>query len=225
MPVPPQENLLFCSNNSRLEEFFQNLTDAGHHILIVLAVVILLGSIFAMIPYAIMEWWTWRRLNAHAKAAEESLQSMEKKDFLEILTMLGSPINYKVCGFVTARLRSPRRKALMRWFLAYITHPPALLVFAISMAIFISCIFQSILVNEIRKEAPALVAEVRNLQNTIAAKVQNASALWASQTNQHINETESQINEQLFGWARESTLSLNNTLNTCTTLLRYADVL
>jgi len=48
----------------------------------------------------------------------------------------------------------------------------------------------------------------------ITGKVQNASASWVENTNQQISGTESDINNQMLGWARESTLAVNNTLNT-----------
>jgi hypothetical protein len=83
------------------------------------------------------------------------------------------------------------------------------------LALFISCAFQAILLNEVNKAVPVLLADVADMQAQISAKVQNASALWIDGTNKQLSDTEAQINENLLGWARESTLSLNNTLNTC----------
>jgi hypothetical protein len=153
----------------------------------------------------------------HAKITEEALQSMQKPDFLEILQILRSPISYRLGDWLTPSSASDKKKALVRWFLAYITHPPALLVVAVSLALFVSCIFQAILLNEVQKAVPGLLADVADMQAQISAKVQNASALWIDGTNKQLSLTETQINDNLLSWARESTLSLNNTLNTCKT--------
>lgn len=183
--------------------------------LVILAAIILVAAILAMVPYAILEWWSWRKIKSHAKVAEDALHSMEKPDFLEIVQIIASPIAYKLSTLVTARASSPKKKILVRWFFAYVTHPPALLVFAISIAAFISCLFQIAILNEVRKAAPVLVADVGDIQALISSKIQNASALWINGTNKQISDTEFEINDNLLGWARDSTQSLNNTLNTC----------
>ncbi len=215
LPVPPPENLVFCSNNPQLNSFFQSLIESVHRVLVIMAIVTLLAAILAMVPYAALEWWSWRKMKSHAKTTEAALQSMQKPDFLEILEILRSPLSYKVGGWLIPDSASDKKKALLRWFIAYISHPPALLVFAISLALFVSCIFQAILLNEVQKAVPVLLTDVADMQAQISAKVQNASLLWIDGTNKQLSDTESQINENLLGWARESTLSLNNTLNTC----------
>jgi hypothetical protein len=140
---------------------------------------------------------------------------MEKVDYLEVVQILTSPISMKLAKKFSTKINSHKKKVLVRWFFAYITHPSALLVLAISIAAFISCLFQTILVHEIQRAAPAFEAEIGNMEALITGKIQNASALWATNTNQQISGTESDINDQMLGWARESTLALNNTLNTC----------
>ena len=64
--------------------------------LVILAVVILVAAFLAMVPYAILEWWSWRKIKSHAKIAEDALHSMEKPDFIEIVQIIGSPITYKI---------------------------------------------------------------------------------------------------------------------------------
>jgi hypothetical protein len=216
LPVPSEENLQFCSNNTQLNNFFQDLTDSVQHLLIILAIVILIAALLAMVPHAILEWWSWRKLKSHAKTAEDALHSMEMPDFLEIVQILSSPITYKLSNIVTAKFASKKKKILVRWFFAYATHPPALLVLAISIAGFVSCLFQIALLNEVRNAAPVLVADVGNMEGLISSKVQNASAFWINGTNKQISDIEFEINDNLLGWARDSTQSLNNTLNTCT---------
>jgi hypothetical protein len=183
--------------------------------LVILAAVILVAAILAMVPHAILEWWSWRNIKSHAKIAEDALHSMEKPDFVEIVQIIGSPITYKLSTLLSAKASSLKKKILLHWFFAYVTHPPALLVLAISIAAFISCLFQIALLNEVRKATPVLVADIGNIQDLISSKIQNSSALWINGTNKQISDTEFEINDNLLGWARDSTQSLNNTLNTC----------
>jgi hypothetical protein len=215
LPVPPQETVQFCSNNTELDEFFQGLGDAVQHVLVALAVIILLAALLAIIPYGILEWWSWRKLKYHASLAEEALNSMEKPDFLELAQIMASPVSYKISTLISARFYSQKTKILIRWLFCYITHPPALLVLAIAIASFVSCLFQVFLVNEVRKAAPELVTDIQNIEELISSKIENASSLWIDGTNEQISNIELQINNNLLGWARESTQSLNNTLNTC----------
>jgi hypothetical protein len=224
LPVPSEESLQFCSNNTQLEDFFQDLSDSVEHVLIILAVVILLAAILAMIPHGVLEWWSWRKLKCQARTAEHTLRSMENKDFLEILHILRSPITRKISASVAARFASEKQKALIHWFFAYISHPPALLVLAISIATFVCCLFQIIILNELRKGVPALLTDVGNVEAMISSKIQNASAVWINGTNQQISNVELEINDNLLGWARESTQSLNNTLNTCTIFIVNANL-
>jgi hypothetical protein len=201
-----------------LDDFFQGLDDAVQHVLIALAVVILLAALLAIIPYSILEWWSWKKLKYHARLAEEALHSMEKPDFLELAQIMGSPVSYKISTLISARFQSQKTKVLIRWLFYYVTHTPALLVLAIAIASFISCLFQVFLVNEVRKAAPELVTDIQNLEDLVSSKIQNASSLWIDGTNRQISNIELQINNNLLGWAQESTLSLNNTLNTCNLL-------
>jgi hypothetical protein len=215
LPVPGIEELQFCSNSTQLNDFFQSLNDSVHKILIVLSVLTLLAALLSVIPYAILEWWAWRKLRKEAQSGEEAFRSMAKPDFIELAFAITSPIGYKLGNLFSSKASSQKSKVMFRWFFAYITHPPALLVLAISLAIFLSCIFQTILLNEVRKAAPVLVADVGNAEALISAKIQNATAFWVDGTNNQINATESDINDNLLGWARQGSLSLNNTLNTC----------
>jgi hypothetical protein len=191
------------------------MISAVQHALIILSILILLAALLAMIPYGILEWWSWRKLKRHANTAEDALRSMEKPDFLDLLQILASPLVYRISSALSSKFSSPRKKVLVRWFFAYITHPPALLVLAISMAMFVSCLFQAILLHEVQKAAPVLAADVANAEDLISAKIRNASALWINGTNDQISSAELDINDNLLGWARQSTQSLNNTLNTC----------
>ena len=69
--------------------------------------------------------------------------------------------------------------------------------------------------NEIRQAAPELVTEVSDMEALVSSKIQNATSFWVNGTNAQISDTESFVNGNLLGWARDSTQALNDTLTTC----------
>jgi hypothetical protein len=215
LPVPSKETIVFCSNDTNLENFFLDLAADVHRILIILAVLMLLAALFAMVPSAFLEWWCWRKMKRQASIAEELIQSSKRLDVLELVQAVDSPLTYKLSKMLAPRVRSEEHQILFRWFIAYITHPPALLLLAISIAGFMSCLFQLIMVNEVRRAAPVLVADISDMEALVTSKIQNATLFWVNGTNAHISEVESFVNNNLLGWARESTDALNNTLTTC----------
>jgi len=168
-----------------------------------------------MVPYAILEWWQWRKLKRNAQLASTTLSSSERTDHIELLQILASPLTYKITSFITKNINSPRQKALIRWYFAYITHPPALLVLAVSVATFLSCLLQLALLRQIQTSAPEFLADISSFENEISLKIQNATASWILGTNARISQVEQSINDNMLGWAQGGTQSLNNTLNTC----------
>jgi len=222
LPVPPTQTVQFCSNNSQLNDFFDNLDTSVRQAFIIMAVLVLLGALLSMVPYAALEWWSWRKLRSHANTAEVSLSSMEKPDFLEIVNILMFPTTYKLSTFVGSKFSSPRTRVLIHWFFSYIMHPRALLVLAVAVAAFSSCLLQTVLVNQIQKAVPNLVAEVTDLESLISTKVQEGAEVWVNGTNTQIADLESFINNNLLGWARNGSEALNNTLSTCKLGILYA---
>ena len=215
LPVPPLQSLEFCSNNSQLNNFFDDLDTSLQQAFTIMAVLVLLAALLSMIPYAVLEWWSWRKMKCHANTAEVSLSSMEKPDFLEIVNILMFPTTYKLSTLISSRVDSTKTRSLIHWFLCYITHPRALLVLAISAAAFSSCLLQIVLVNQIQKAVPNLVAEVADLEGLISTTIQDGAEVWVNGTNTQIGDLESYINDNLLGWARNSSQALNNTLSTC----------
>lgn len=191
------------------------MADSLQHALIILSVVILLAALLCMIPYGLLEWWSWRKLRIHAIAAQDTVRATEKPDYLDISQIFLSPTVYKISTAIGARFNSEKNRILVRWFFAYITQPRALLVLALSLAGFVSCLFQIILLNKIKNATPVLVADIGDIQTLISSKIHNASAYWINGTNSFISNSEFEINDNLLGWARNGSQSLNNTLNTC----------
>jgi hypothetical protein len=215
LPVPPQNEVQLCSSNADFDKFFETLSGAIDHTFAVLISLTVLAAVLAMIPSAVTEWWQWKRIQQHARLVDMSISSSEKVDLLELLEILASPIVYKLTSLLSKYISCPRKRTIVRWYFAYITHPPALLVLAISIAAFISCLLQLALLRQIQNSAPEFLADISAFELEIASKVQNATAAWVVGTNDQISLVEQSINGNLLGWAQTGTQSINNTLNTC----------
>jgi hypothetical protein len=176
-----------------------------------------------MIPHAMTEWWAWRKSKIHANMVQESLRQTERPDYLEIVQIVSAPFTYKIATFFANRFTCPKKKVLVRWFVAYITHRPALLVLAVCIAAYLSCLFQIILLNEVRKAVPILEMDISNLESLVTSKITNATNVWINGTNTHIGGIQDDINDNLLGWARTSSSALNNTLTTCTFLTYHTN--
>ena len=213
--MPSKETIVFCSNDTKLNDFFVGLAADVHRILIIFAVLMILAALLAMLPSAFLEWWSWRKMKRQAAVAEEVIRSSKNLDILELVQVVDSPLAYRISQILTRRAKSEEHRILFRWFVAYITHPPALLLLAVSIAGFLSCLFQLILVNEIRQAAPQLVTDVGDMEALVTSKIQNATSFWVNATNAQISDAESFVNGNLLGWARDSTQALNDTLTTC----------
>lgn len=215
LPVPSKETIVFCSNDTKLNDFFVDLAAGVHRLLIIFAVLMLLAALIAMLPSAFLEWWSWRKMKRQAAVAEEVIRSSRNLDILELVQAVDSPLAYKISRMLTRSAKTDEHRILVRWFIAYITHPPALLLLAVSLAGFLACLFQLILVHQVRSATPVLVTDVADMEKLVTSKIQNATSFWVNGTNAHISDAESFVNDNLLGWARDSTQALNNTLNTC----------
>ena len=213
--MPSIETIVFCSNDTKLNGFFIDLAADVHRILIIFAVLMVLAALLATPPSAFLEWWSWRKMKRQAAVAEDIIRSSKNLDILELVQVVDSPLAYRISQILTRGAKSEETRILFRWFVAYITHPPALLLLAVSIAGFLSCLFQLILVNQIRQAAPQLVTDVRDMEALVTSKIQNATSFWVNGTNAQISDAESFVNGNLLGWARDSTQALNNTLTTC----------
>jgi hypothetical protein len=215
----------FCSNSTELEDFFQSVLDDIQHILVILSIVILVAAILSMVPFGVMEWWKWKKAKIHANMVQEAVRSMDKPDYLEVEQILAAPFMYKLSRFISNRFSSPKKKVLVRWFIAYITHQPALLLLAIAIAALLSCLLQIILLNEIRVAVPILETDISDLEGVVTSKITDATNLWVNGTNTHLELIENDINQSLFGWAGSATETLNTTLGTCIIFLsNFTDI-
>ncbi|AJT18754.1 Prm1p [Saccharomyces cerevisiae YJM1304] len=114
----------------------------------------------------------------------------------------------------------PKTKQKIEWVVAYMTSERALCVLGIGFLGILVCICQFVMIALLKhKISHSLTSNdgdgVQNLlKSTTAVDIENQMSLWSVQTNKYINTTETNINQEVFGWINTTTLSVNNTVAT-----------
>lgn len=207
-PVPAKDQLTFCSDNSGINDFFNELVKV--EILakkIGIAVLVILATLVC-IPMTFREMQRWRTMQKRSQ-----LISTRAHDPLDVVYIAARPYTSSAGMQLANRFTSSRRRTLARWTVAYATTPPALFVLSLGIAGLFSCLCQYILLRAVEREVPALAHEVGVFAERVVSSLENASEHWANGTNTVIINMNERINHDVFGWVNISTTALNNTLN------------
>ncbi|KAK9426279.1 putative Plasma membrane fusion protein PRM1 [Seiridium unicorne] len=224
-PVAQKEALSFCSDNSSLSDFFENLFELVAKAKIAFIVVLIILAIVVCVP---MAWWeirSWRRLKDYRNNFVQ-----RKFDDTDMMMMSSRPfpskIALKVSDWLTgnkdhkphADPNSPqqKRETLVRWAVAYGTTLPALFVLSLAIAGFFSCLCQYIILAEIEKEVPALADQVGDFAGEVVTSLQRVSEDWANDANGVMTHYSDEINNDVLGYVVNATDAVNDTLNTFT---------
>lgn len=207
-PVPQKKALSFCSDNSAVNNFFDELVKAIYTARTVFLVILLLAAILVCIPMAWLEIRRWRTMRQRS-----ILLQKHAFDPMDVVYIASRPYTTTAGIKLSSRFKSTKRQILARWFVAYATSLPALFLLALGLAGLFSCLCQFIILKLIEKEVPVLAHEVGNFADTVVSALSNASTEWAVDANKVINSTNVKLNDDLFGWVNTSTTAVNSTLN------------
>lgn len=207
-PVPQKERLTFCSDNNGIGDFFDGLADIANAARRAFIGTLVVLAILVCIPMAWREIRRWRTMQQRAR-----LVGTNTYEPLDVVYITSRPYTGGFGIKIATKIRSPRRQILARWFIAYATSAPALLVLSIGLTGLLACLCQIILLKSIEKEVPALAGEVGGFAGKVVLALNNASEQWAIGTNKVITATNDDINNEVFGWVNTTTGAVNNTLN------------
>ncbi|KOS22770.1 Plasma membrane fusion protein PRM1 [Escovopsis weberi] len=206
-PLAQKQQLTFCSDNSTLENFFTHVYRAIEKARIVFVVLLALGAVLAMGPMAYMEIRRWRRQRKHAK-----LVSQGEHDPMDVVNIVSHPYTSAFGIKIASRFRG-KKQILVRWCIAYATSPAALLVLALAITGFLSCLCQLALLKVVEKEAPKLANEVGDFAKGVVASLEKSSNDWSNGANGVIMGLNNDINQDMLGYVTNATDAVNNTLN------------
>lgn len=209
LPVPRKEELSFCQNNQHINNFFEDLRGIVHTAKKVFIGVLLTLAIAACIPMALLEMRRYLRQQVRSR-----LISKLTKDPMDTAYLFARPYSSDVGKWAAKKAQSTRKQILIRWFVAYCTSLPALVLLSLALAGLFSCLMQYMFLKVVEREVPKLTAEVAEFGAEIVTKLNTASASWATDTNAVIVNEGGKLNKDLFSWVNVSTTAINNTLNT-----------
>lgn len=209
-PVAQKKGLEFCSGNNAISDFFDHLRSIIRTARIVFIVVIVVLAILVMIPMAWYEIMRWRRQREHARLVGDN-----GYDPMDVIYIASRPTSAS-WGVKIASRFDGKRQILVRWAWAYATSFPALFILALAIAGLFACACQAILLKIVQDQVPRLAAEVGEFADDVVSSLSQVSEDWAQSANGVVRSAQDNINDDLFGWAREATGAINDTLTTFT---------
>lgn len=207
-PVAEKETLTLCSNDSTLDNFFEVLFKLAANAKIIIIVVLV---ILAIVAAALMAYLEIKRFNRQLGKS----WMLTNHEPMDISYIAGRPMTAGAGIWISEKLsRDPKRQVLIRWVVAYATTYTALFVLSLAIAGAFSCFCQWVVLRAVQKEAPALTAKVGDFASEVVVTLEQASTSWANESNSLILGLQNDINDDLFGWVRNATTSVNDTINT-----------
>jgi hypothetical protein len=213
-PVANKESLTFCSDNSKLVDFFAQLFHIVAVAKIVFLVVLIVLAVLAIVPMTFLEIRRYRKQRWLA-----GVITKHGYDGMDMTYMASRPYT-AVAGMKIAKRFSAKRQILVRWAVAYGTTFPALFILSLAFAGLFSCLCQFILYRALQNEAPALAAEVGDFAGEVVNKLEDVSTQWAKDANGVVLGLQDDINKDVLNWVANATSSVNNTLNTFDTEIK-----
>lgn len=207
-PVAEKQGLSFCSDNSFLNDFFQSLFELAKKAKIIFIVVI---CILAVLACGVMAWLEMRRWRRQQRTAYVFTQN--GYDPMDVVYIASRPFTATV-GIKWASRFNGKRQLWVRWAVAYATSMPALFVLSLALAGFFSCLCQYILLRSMQQEAPALASQVGDFAGQVVGTLEGVSEKWANDANGVLINFNNDLNDDLFGYVRNATAAVNNTLTT-----------
>ncbi|KAH9431054.1 hypothetical protein MCOR02_008363 [Pyricularia oryzae] len=211
-PLAQKQSLSFCSDNSAIRDFFDGLYSIANTAKIAFLVVIPILALLVCIPMA------WLEIRRYREQKELSRQMTNRNfDAMDVIYQASRPSSSRFGIWLGNKFHGTNREYLVRWAWAYATSLPALFVLALAIAGLFSCFCQWIILQMVKKEAPALVNRVGDFAGDVVRTLDSVSTKWAADSNGVILKYTDGINQDVFGVVRTATSAVNNTLNVFTT--------
>jgi len=210
-PLAQKKALTFCTDSPAINNFFDSLVDVIYKARTAFLAVLIVLAVLVCAPMAYREIWRWRTMKQRALLLQKNAF-----DPMDVIYIAARPYTSTLGIKAASKFKSTKKQILVRWFVAYSTSLPALFVLALGLAGLFSCLCQFIVLKVIEKEVPALAGQVGDFTENVVVALNGASQEWAVSANGVITSTNTEINEEVFGWVNTTTTAVNNTLNTFT---------
>ncbi|CAO1631211.1 unnamed protein product [Parajaminaea phylloscopi] len=229
LPVPEAQTVTFCGDID-----LHPLDDLGHSLKGYMLVILLLlaGCALALVGLNVLrEWWSWRCLDReltntqrvwreqHGVSGEESLLGSKSRLFC-FLETARHPLLIGLAHRSLTKLgiTSAGAQDRVQWWLSFVTHPMALVVFALGLTGFLSVQAQLMLLPHVQHRFEHQVnGTTFDFEQLATARIDSltasASQDFADRSNALLSSAQNDLNEHLFGWVNTTTGAINATLN------------
>ncbi|RAL58761.1 hypothetical protein DID88_009176 [Monilinia fructigena] len=204
-----KKSLTFCSNNTAIQNFFVGLVKALDSAKKNILVALIIAEILACIIMVCWEIWGWKIMQRQAAL----LKTKDCPNEMDFVYQVRRPFTSQIGLKLSRKFKSQKNQVLTRWFIAYSTSIPALVILTLGTAGLFTCLCQFLILRALEKEIPVLAAEVGHFAEHVVGALNNASESWAIGANSVINNTNTRINHDVFGWVNTTTGAVNETLN------------
>jgi hypothetical protein len=217
-PLAQKKELTFCTDNPAISDFFGNLGGVVSKSRTIFMIVLIILAVLVCIPMAYREIRRWRTMNQRIKEEYEQRNDVNgpAPNPRTLIYVASRPYTGGIGLKLAGGAGNSKKQLLIRWWVAYATSIPALFVLTLGIAGLFSCLCQYIVLKVLEREVPALASEVGDFSQNVVYALNNASTDWATSSNAVIASTNTQINNDVFGWVNTTTTAVNNTLNTFT---------
>lgn len=227
-PIDTNGTKICSANKPKIEEFFNALSDLFSACMIAILIIFLCAAVGFVVYTAWSEWRQWRRLeifrdefhhqnimlrNPFDDNADE--KALERVDILETYQMVFHRYQSGFGRWISRRMsNNVQRQRRIQWLVTYATTPTALTLLAMGLCGVLMCCIQYIIIaivsNKLHgKDSTNALKEVSSSLN---GTMNQGMTTWSNSANLYINDTESHINTQAFGWIQNTTATLNGTV-------------
>lgn len=201
IPTFKDSNIInLCDDSSEIEQQFKVLTrivsDTSRIILSVISVILL----FVLISLFYIEWIKWKKALKIQKSLEQT------NNVGNTLAVYENPVLY--ASYKLGILNTTGNNSRLTWLLNYCTSKNALGILILASIGFITILLQFIIIKKIQYSI-----ELAETSSTFEEIFKNDSAIYINEVNGYLNAREIDINTELFGNLKNTTTSLNATIN------------
>jgi hypothetical protein len=207
LPVPQKETLNFCSEGNSINEFFDDLIQMEVKARRIALAVLIVLAILVCVPMAYSE------VRRHRRMQERAALFASGHDAMDVIYLASRPHSSTWGLWLGRRFGSQRRQDVARWFFAYSTSVPMLLLLSLGLAGLFSCFCQWLILKGIQEKVPELTNQVADFAEKIVTSLNNASMSWSGGVNGAVGSLDSKINDDILGWVNTTTGAVNETLN------------
>ncbi|CEP64332.1 pheromone-regulated protein PRM1 LALA0_S11e01706g [Lachancea lanzarotensis] len=211
---------LCSASKPAILDFYTDVLKAISALVIILVTLLAVGALVAMLPSVWSEYKQWMRLSRlQALSDEKTAIGSAHWGESDVIQNYQKVFNRWPCAcgdWLANRLsKNIRTRWKIRWCVAYAMSPRALTVLGIALAGIVMCICQFCLLAAARQAltSPKVASASQAALNTANATLQDDLQNWVLATNEYINASRTQLNDEVFGWSQDATTALNHTIS------------